>query len=1016
MTAGDESMPHFTETRPTPPCIVRLPSLAAADGLAGWRAAGADAVLIPAGRPEGTPPHDPDTLQRGDGAMPWEDQIADILGRLGTTGMACYVEVVLDPRLPPGGHEARPVIDTPSDVFLLRWQARLDAWARHGASGFCVARPQSLAPVVWRDLLARVRAAHPGLRFIAWTPGMTPEELAARREAGFDWTVSSLAWWDARADWLAEEDARLRELAPVLAYGGACTDARRLWAAALSGDGIVLDAHAGPHGALASVLAWRRAAQLHGPLRAVAGRAGRATVLLRRQAVEDQVMLAIAPDAEQPARLDLPALAALLPPGPPAVIEAQALGALRDDWLPAGDCALFEWGAARSMGRPAAALELAAAAPGDTPRIAIEDVAPVVDAGAWPIKRIAHEPLRVEANIFIDGTDVLAADLCWRACDEDGWRRIPMAPLGNDRWRAQCRPERVGAHEYRIQAWVDTWGGYRHEWRVRLEAGQDLALSLREGAQWLSRILEAAGGDGADGAQWAPARAALQTIGQALEAPSDPQLLHRLLDDESLAASLRHPGERPFASTSPPFPMRVDRAAARYGSWYELFPRSQSSKPGRHGTLDDVISRLPDIRRMGFDVLYLTPIHPVGHSNRKGRNNRLEALPGDVGSPYAIGSVEGGHDALEPQLGSLDDFDRLVVAARAEGLEIALDFAIQCSPDHPWLRRHPEWFRWRPDGSLRHAENPPKKYEDIVNVEFYDGPPQRQRKAALWQALLDIVLFWIGHGVRIFRVDNPHTKPLPFWHWLISEVQAREPGAIFLSEAFTRPAMMYRLSKIGFTQSYTYFTWRNGAGELDDYLRELSQPPVGEFFRPHFFVNTPDINPYYLQRHGRPGFLARAALAATSAGLWGLYSGFELCEADPLPGREEYADSEKYELRQRDWHAPGHIRAEIARLNEIRRANPALQGHRGYLGLGAEPGSVFAYLRRAPGGGNVLLVMVNLDAEHPVDASVELDGARGAENLLTGQRETWDGGHAWARLTPEMPYGIWRLPAKSVES
>jgi len=1010
-------MPLFTDPGRFPPCIVRLPSLArAAEDAAGWSAVGATAVLAPVTPGLGLPrqalgpavpeaPRDegmPEDTEESPGA-----RIAEAAVRLDDAGLGCYLEVLLDPRPPRAALDAPPLVDTPSEAFLQAWQARLSSWAGHGVAGFCFVRPQGLAPAVWRELLAGLRAAHPALSLIAWTPGMASEELAVRRDAGFDWVVSSLAWWDCRADWLAEEDARLRDLAPVLAYPGAGTDPRRLWAAAVSGDGIVLDGRAGPCAALAPVMDWRRRTALQGPLRAVGGRGGRATVLLRRDAAGTGVVLALAPEPGRPAVLDLPALDALLPPGAPAPAEAGGR-------LPAQGWALIEWGAARPVGKPARAPALAPATASRVPRIGIENVAPAVDGGAWPVKRIVHEMLRVEADVFVDGHQPLAVDLCWRACDEEAWRRVPMSPLGNDRWRAECRPDRVGAHEYRIQAWLDDWAGFRHAWRVGFEAGQDLGLSLREGELWLARVLEAAAAAGEDGPEWAPARAALAALEGTRGGPPDARLVEQLLA-EPLATLLRHPGERPFACASPAMPLRVDRAQARYGSWYELFPRSQSPEPGRHGTLEDVMGRLPDIRRMGFDVLYLTPIHPIGRTNRKGRDNHPAAQPGDVGSPYAIGSPEGGHDAVEPLLGSLADFDRLVAAARAEGLEIALDFAIQCSPDHPWLRDHPDWFQWRPDGSLRHAENPPKKYEDIVNVEFYGGPPQWRRKPALWRALRDIVLFWMAHGVRIFRVDNPHTKPLPFWHWMISEVQAREPGAIFLSEAFTRPAMMHRLSKIGFTQSYTYFTWRNEAGELDAYLAELSRPPLAEFFRPHFFVNTPDINPHYLQGHGRPGFLARAALAATSAGLWGVYSGFELCEAEPLPGREEYANSEKYELRPRDWHAPGNIRAEIARLNEIRRANPALQGHRGYRGLPSEPPSVLAYVRWAPDGGNVLLVMVNLDPERPVDAGARLDGPTGAENLLTGAQEHWGDGWARARLVPEAPYGIWRLPPAPVE-
>ena len=481
---------------------------------------------------------------------------------------------------------------------------------------------------------------------------------------------------------------------------------------------------------------------------------------------------------------------------------------------------------------------------------------------------------------------------------------------------------------------------------------------------------------------------------------------------------MRAHDSRPFESLSAVYPVWVDRPQATHAAWYELFPRSQAAEPGRHGTFDDVILRLPAIREMGFDVLYLPPIHPIGLANRKGRNNSLRAEPDDVGSPYAIGSAAGGHDAIEPRLGTLEDFLRLVEAAAEHGLELALDFAIQCSPDHPWLAQHPDWFSWRPDGSLRYAENPPKKYEDIVNVAFYGGPPKRARKLGLWRALRDIVLFWAEHGVRIFRVDNPHTKPLPFWQWLIAEVHARHPDVLFLSEAFTRPKMMYRLAKIGFTQSYTYFTWRNDKAELQAYLQEISQPPAADFFRPNFFVNTPDINPLFLQTSGRPGFLIRAALAALGSGLWGIYSGFELCEAAPVPGKEEYLDSEKYELRQRDWRQPGNIRTDIARLNQLRRAHPALQSHHGLTLAASGNDRVIAFAKATPGNGDVILAAISLDPFHAQTAWLEPPfGLFGepwpdrlaAEDLLAGSRDTW---HANARpvaLSPDQPYCIWRL-------
>jgi starch synthase (maltosyl-transferring) len=458
----------------------------------------------------------------------------------------------------------------------------------------------------------------------------------------------------------------------------------------------------------------------------------------------------------------------------------------------------------------------------------------------------------------------------------------------------------------------------------------------------------------------------------------------------------------------------VDRRAAAFSAWYEMFPRSQSGDVERHGTFDDVIKRLPYVRDLGFDVLYFTPIHPVGRTNRKGRNNALKAEPGDPGSPYAIGSAEGGHDALHPELGSFEDFERLVDAARKHGLEIALDFAIQCSPDHPWIKQHPEWFDWRPDGTIKFAENPPKKYEDIVNVHFY-----RQAFPSVWYALRDVVVFWAERGVRVFRVDNPHTKPFPFWEWMIADVQARYPDAIFLSEAFTRPKVMKRLAKLGFTQSYTYFTWRNSKAELTEYLTELTRTEAREYYRPNFFANTPDINPVYLQSSGRAGFQARLVLAATLATNYGLYNGFEVCEGRPLPGKEEYLDSEKYEIKAWDMDRPGHIREDIRLVNRLRRERPALQQFANLEFYNAWNDRILYYGKYTSDLSDFVLVAVNLDPHNPQGAHFEVplwefgladEASIEVENLVTGDRFSWTGKVQHMLLDPrERPYAIWRL-------
>ncbi|MBV9043894.1 MAG: DUF3416 domain-containing protein, partial [Alphaproteobacteria bacterium] len=537
---------------------------------------------------------------------------------------------------------------------------------------------------------------------------------------------------------------------------------------------------------------------------------------------------------------------------------------------------------------------------------------------------------------------------------------------------------------FAIEAWVDRYGSFARDLRKKQDAGRDIALDLEEGA---SMVQEALGISAADTAV--------------------------LLAPETIEA-MRRMEPRRVVVRSASFPVDADRNGAMFASWYELFPRSQTDSEQRHGTLCDVIARLPEIRAMGFDVLYLPPIHPIGTTNRKGRNNALTAGPGDPGSVYAIGSEQGGHDAIHPELGTLDDFRTLVAAAQTHGLEIALDFAVQCSPDHPWLKEHPGWFDWRADGSVKYAENPPKTYEDIVNVDFY----AKDAVTELWLTLRDIVRFWAGQGVRIFRVDNPHTKPFPFWQWLIASIRATDPDVLFLAEAFTRPKIMNHLAKLGFTQSYTYFTWRNTKAELTQYLTELNEPPVRDFFRPHFFVNTPDINPYFLQTSGRPGFLIRAVLAATLSGLWGVYSGFELCEAAALPGREEYLDSEKYTVKPRNWHAPGNIIAEITQLNRLRKTHPALQTHLGVTFYNAFNPNILYYGKHVAGERTRILVAVSLNPHGAEGCDFEIplwewglsdSGALLAEDLLTGHHFVWHGKMQHLHLTPDAPYRIWRV-------
>ncbi|KIF80870.1 alpha-1,4-glucan--maltose-1-phosphate maltosyltransferase [Noviherbaspirillum autotrophicum] len=678
----------------------------------------------------------------------------------------------------------------------------------------------------------------------------------------------------------------------------------------------------------------------------------------------------------------------------------------------------------------------AAAAAAKCPRIAIEAVAPTADGGKFPVKRIVGESVSIEADVFIDGHDKLAVIALWRAADEADWHEIRMHATGNDRWAASLPLTRIGRYLFAVEAWRDVFSTYRDELEKKTTAGLNVTVELEEGRL----LVEAAARHAQDKGlvEVAQALAAMASSLQAAaptgnsragpEGARDAERVAVLLS-EPMAEAMRLADARPFAVRSETMRIDAERTAARYSSWYELFPRSQSGDPARHGTFADVEKRLPAIQAMGFDTLYFPPIHPIGRKHRKGRNNSLSAAPDDPGSPYAIGSDEGGHDALHPQLGTLDDFRHLRDEAARHGLELALDFAIQCSPDHPWLKAHPEWFAWRPDGTIRYAENPPKKYQDIVNVDFYaDGAIP-----GLWIALRDAVQFWAQEGVRVFRVDNPHTKTLPFWEWMIADIRGRYPDTIFLSEAFTRPKMMYRLAKIGFSQSYTYFTWRHGKQEFIDYVTELTTTPVREYFRPHFFVNTPDINPYFLQRSGRPGFLIRAALATTLSGLWGMYSGFELCEGTPIPGKEEYLDSEKYEIRAWDWNRPGNIIGEITQLNRIRAENPALQTHLNIRFLHASDDNILFFIKATPpadscqhkgsySGDNVVLVAINLDPFAAHDTMLELplwefgmadDGTLDVDDLVNGTHLAWHGKHQQLRLDPFIcPYAIWRIRHK----
>ncbi len=641
-------------------------------------------------------------------------------------------------------------------------------------------------------------------------------------------------------------------------------------------------------------------------------------------------------------------------------------------------------------------------------RVVVEGIDPQVDDGRFAVKRIVGDAVEVRADIFADGHDQVAARLLHLPPGEREWRAAPMRPLGNDRWAGTFVAAALGVYRFAVEGWIDRFGTWQAALAKRVEAGQDAAVDLLIGAALVEEAAAQAAGT-ADGASLAAVATALRSgdgRAAAVAAALDPAL--RVL--------VHAHAERRFATrTDRDYPVVVDRERARFSAWYERFPRSAAPQPGRHGTLKDLGRLLPEIARMGFDIVYLPPIHPIGRTHRKGPDNAPEAAPGHPGSPWAIGAAEGGHTAVHPDLGTVEDLARLVESARSLGLEIALDLALQCAPDHPWVTEHPQWFRHRPDGTIQYAENPPKKYQDIhpIDLETEDWP-------ALWAALRDVVLFWVARGVAVFRVDNPHTKPFPFWEWLITEVKAAHPEVLFLSEAFTRPKVMYRLAKLGFTQSYTYFTWRTTKAELTEYLTELTQTGAREFFRPNFWPNTPDILPEHLQYGGRPAFLARLVLAATLSSNYGIYGpAFELLVAEALPGREEYRDSEKYGIRHWDWNAPGHLRDVVARVNRIRRENPGLHVTDNVRFVDVDDDRLLAYTKASADGANVLLVVVSLDPVHTRSGRVRVPlDALGlgpvepflVEDLLEGGRQIWQGATNLVELDPRvMPARIFRI-------
>jgi len=944
------------------------------------------------------------------------------------------------------------------------WGAYLARVQSLGVKGFRCDAAYKVPPEVWRVLIGAAKNRDPDCCFAAETLGCTFDEAQATAGAGFDFLFNSFAWWNLKEPWALAQYEALRTIAPSIAFPENHDMARI--AADLGNDKEQVTRVLKMRYALAACFSsgvlmpigyeWGYRQSLHvvkttprdrentgidisdfvtainrlkaempplnveGAHVSLAGSDTPYVALLRYDAghvgAARYATLVLANPTSAPQKVD------------PSVLIGRSGGVFDTfrDVTPDTEPVTFVPGTSLIL-QPQEVRILAAARivaqknrtrsrqPTGEGRVIIENIWPEIDNGRSPIKRVVGDVVEVWADIFSDGHDKIAAEVLYRAAGETEWRRTPMSFVDNDRWSGRFPVERNTRYQYTIEAWRDPFASWLSEVQKKRAAGQRVHLETIEGLRLVQTAASLAQGPDAERLAQLLARVAREDEGSEAQ-------LDLLLDDAHIALIERHAERLNPTRYEPALTVVVDRLAARFSAWYELFPRSQSGDPSRHGTFDDVIRRLPYVKDLGFDVLYFTPIHPIGKTNRKGRNNSLTPEPGDPGSVYAIGSEEGGHTAVHPELGTLEDFRRLVAAAHEHGLEIALDFAIQCSPDHPWIKEHPEWFDWRPDGSIKFAENPPKKYEDIVNVHFYG-----ESLPSLWIELRDVVLFWVAQGVKIFRVDNPHTKPIPFWEWMIADVNSRHPDVIFLAEAFTRPKMMKKLAKIGFQQSYTYFTWRNTKAELIEYMTELAHTPMGEYYRPNFFANTPDINPYFLQTSGRAGFIVRGTLAATLSSVYGIYNGFELCEGTPVPGKEEYLDSEKYELKAWDYDRPGNIREHIRRLNQIRRENPALWDFRNILFLNAWNDQILAYARMTREKDNCVVVLVNLDPRNRQECTYEVplwefglpDHATiEAEDLLNGGRFVLHGKTHRIALDPvERPVAIWRLvPPSRIET
>ncbi len=914
-----------------------------------------------------------------------------------------------------------------NDAMVDWWDTQIAAFQQAGIAGFRCLGATEIAPAIWAKLIAAAHDREAATRFMAWTAGSDAQAVAKLHDAGFDYGFSSSCWWDFRSAWINDDAARIARIGPAIALTNPLDEAfsqnaaahrRALRFAAIYGAGWLmpmgfqLGGEAGAEYDLTEdVLALNQLRRENELLRVrqsavvVSSSDSDVAVLLRGRAGRAGLAIAVNASAEEPAGLERHNLVALLHTDEIARLNPDGTG----DALPQAKLQFLPGEVTMLNMMQAPAIKSAPLPVGvSVPRIAIEAISPKVDDGQFPARRTLGEVVEVGADIIADGHDKLAAELLWRPVDRKEFSAAPMTLINNDRWAGAFPLERLGRYVFAVAAWKDVYATFVDEVTKKHAAGVPIKLELEEGIAVIRSTAEAA--SNLKGSKYAkPLKELLKQLEQAPEATKRSVLL-----SSETVALMRAADQRKFLVRSGEVNLDSERLAAGFSNWYEIFPRSASGDLVRHGTFRDVIGLLPRIAEMGFDVLYFPPIHPIGRSNRKGRNNTLTPAPDDPGSPYAIGAAEGGHDAIHPELGSLADFHAMRDAAAELGIELALDFAVQCAPDHPWLKEHPEWFDWRPDGSLRYAENPPKKYEDIVNVDFY----AEGAVPSLWIALRDVVQFWVDQGVKLHRVDNPHTKPLPFWQWMISDIRGRHPDVVFLAEAFTRPKLMYRLAKIGFSQSYSYFIWRNTKQELTEYLTELTTTAPKDFYRPHLFVNTPDINPVFLQQSGRGGFLIRAALAATLGGLWGVYNGFELCENAAVAGKEEYYNSEKYEIKAWDYDRPGNIVREITRLNGIRRSNAALHSHLGVEFLSATNDQVIYFLKRAPDG-NAILAAISLDPFNVQSAQIEIPlwrfglgdaGSLAAEDLMRDHKFVWHGKMQSVSLNPyELPFCIWRV-------